>query len=177
MDKNRDLQKNIAVASALGAVVLFSFFTMSFGNGLHIQKDKVNKTVKNTPDNSVHITVDYKNKPKVTKADYKIGTGAVAHAGDTIYMHYVGQFKNGIVFDTSLDSKDKTPVKVRMDTDEMLQGLVMGISGMREGGIRRIVVPYQLAYGNRKIMDESGNVLIPRNTDLVFDIALQKVVK
>ena len=43
---------------------------------------------------------------------------------------------------------------------------------MRVGGRRQILIPPNLAYGMNDLRDNSGNVIIPGNSVLVFDVQL-----
>ena len=49
-------------------------------------------------------------------------------------------------------------------------GSDQGVSGMRVGGQRRLVIPPDLAYGN-----QSPGSIIPPNATLVFDITMNNV--
>ena len=52
----------------------------------------------------------------------------------------------------------------------MIRGWDQGVVGMRVGGQRRLVIPPELAYGDRS----PGNP-IPANATLVFDVTLNSV--
>lgn len=54
----------------------------------------------------------------------------------------------------------------------MIEGWGLGLPGMKVGGIRRVVVPYQLAYG------AAGRPpAIPAKSDLIFSVQMLDVVK
>ncbi len=95
--------------------------------------------------------------------DAKVGTGAKAGAGDTVTIHYTGWLTDadGSVFDSSL----KRGQKAEFPLDNLIKGWQEGIPGMKVGGVRRLRIPPELAYGAR------GRPGIPANSTLVFEIS------
>lgn len=102
--------------------------------------------------------------------DLKIGEGAEATGASTITIHYHGTLKDGKVFDST---RGKEPITFPLQ--RLIQGWQLGIPGMKVGGVRRLTIPWQLAYGEREIPDQGGGVLIPAKSDLVFSIELKGV--
>jgi FKBP-type peptidyl-prolyl cis-trans isomerase len=95
--------------------------------------------------------------------DLKVGTGATATASSTITANYTGAVaSNGTIFQSSLDSGQPFTTALT----QVIQGWTAGIPGMKVGGVRRLVIPAQYAYGAQSV----GG--IPANSDLVFDITL-----
>lgn len=78
--------------------------------------------------------------------DLVTGTGAVAKAGDTVAVRYVGSiYKDGTVFDASW-KRGTMPVSFPLTvgsatTQGVIGGFAYGIAGMRVGGRREIVIP------------------------------------
>ncbi len=97
--------------------------------------------------------------------DIEVGTGETAEAGDTVSVHYTGTLADGTKFDSSLD-RDQ-PFEFTLAAGEVIQGWDQGVVGMKVGGKRRLVIPPELAYGERG----SGD-LIPPNAELTFEIKL-----
>src|SRR5437868_3922780 len=99
--------------------------------------------------------------------DIKVGTGATVTASSTITANYTGALAaNGTIFQSSLDNGGQpftTPLT------QVIQGWTAGIPGMKAGGVRRLLIPAQYAYGPQA---QAG---IPANSDLVFDISLISV--
>jgi peptidylprolyl isomerase len=100
-------------------------------------------------------------------ADLKItdmweGDGAVAKAGDTVSVHYVGvAYSTGEEFDASWDRGD--PLEFRLGVGHVIAGWDQGVQGMRVGGRRQLVIPPDLAYGDRG----AGSAIAPGET-LIF---------
>lgn len=109
-------------------------------------------------------------KGKLETTDVVDGTGATAQTGDTIAVHYTGRLKSGHVFDTSHDRGE--PFIFRLGAGEVIKGWDQGIPGMKEGGKRKLVIPAELAYGER-----SPSRSIPPNSELHFDVELLKILK
>jgi peptidylprolyl isomerase len=102
------------------------------------------------------------------KTDIVTGSGAVAAAGDTVTVNYVGAlYKNGKVFDSSWGRH--TTFTTQLLTTSLIAGWVDGIPGMRVGGRRELIIPPSLGY--KDVTERS----IPPNSTLIFIIDLLAV--
>jgi FKBP-type peptidyl-prolyl cis-trans isomerase len=100
--------------------------------------------------------------------DLKEGTGEPVKASDSVTVDYTGAVAaTGIVFQSSKDSGQ--PVSFALNG--VIAGWTEGVPGMKVGGIRRLVIPAEKAYGANPPQG-SG---IPANAPLVFDIELHKI--
>jgi peptidylprolyl isomerase len=103
----------------------------------------------------------------VTK-DLISGTGQPAAAGRTITVNYVGVlYKTGKQFDSSWQRNQ--PFTTPLTPGGVIPGWVQGLSGMKVGGRRELIIPPSLAYGAK------GNAAIPPNSTLVFVVDLLSV--
>ncbi|KXI26884.1 FKBP-type peptidyl-prolyl cis-trans isomerase [Paraglaciecola hydrolytica] len=98
-----------------------------------------------------------------------IGTGKAAERGALITAHYRGWLEDGTEFDSSF--KNAAPFQTVLSNKRVIQGWILGLQGMCEGGKRKLWVPAELAYGERQI----GN-MIPANSNLIFEIELLEVL-
>jgi len=90
------------------------------------------------------------------------GDGAVAKAGDNVRVHYVGvAYSTGEEFDASWNRGD--PLEFRLGVGQVIAGWDQGVQGMRVGGRRQLVIPPDLAYGDRG----AGRSIAPGET-LIF---------
>jgi peptidylprolyl isomerase len=90
------------------------------------------------------------------------GEGAVAKAGDTVQVHYVGvAYSTGEEFDSSWDRGD--PLEFRLGVGQVIAGWDQGVQGMRVGGRRQLIIPPGMAYGDRG----AGRSIAPGET-LIF---------
>jgi peptidylprolyl isomerase len=90
------------------------------------------------------------------------GDGAVAKAGDTVRVHYVGvAYSTGEEFDASWNRGD--PLEFRLGVGQVITGWDTGVQGMRVGGRRQLVIPPDMAYGERG----AGRAIAPGET-LIF---------
>jgi peptidylprolyl isomerase len=100
--------------------------------------------------------------------DVVVGEGAAAKPGDHVHVHYVGvSFSNGTQFDSSWDRG--APFDFPLGAGRVIKGWDFGVTGMREGGRRTLVIPPELGYGAR------GMGPIAPNETLVFVVDLVKV--
>lgn len=98
------------------------------------------------------------------------GTGNAAVAGDRVSVHYTGWLSTGQGFDTSIGG---SPLPFTLGQRQVIAGFDEGVTGMKVGGKRRLIVPPGLGYGANPVMDRStGTVVIPANSTLVFDVEL-----
>lgn len=96
--------------------------------------------------------------------DIEVGTGEEVKPGATITAHYTGALvRNGIIFQSSHDFGKP----ISFGLDQVIRGWTEGVPGMKVGGMRRLVIPSEMAYGSVRAAKN-----IPPNSDLVFDIEL-----
>ena len=99
--------------------------------------------------------------------DLKVGTGDVVAPGATITAHYTGALmQNGTIFQSSHDFGSPATFGL----DQVIAGWTKGVPGMKVGGIRRLIIPAELAYGG-----QSPAPNIPSHSNLVFDIELVSI--
>ncbi|CAI7899416.1 unnamed protein product [Closterium sp. NIES-53] len=104
--------------------------------------------------------------------DIQVGTGPLAKLGDRVTVHYVVQWK-GITFMTSrqgMGVTGGTPYGFDLGSSSLgmvLKGLDQGVEGMRAGGVRQMIVPPELAYGNRGIQEIPPNATLQMNVELL----------
>jgi FKBP-type peptidyl-prolyl cis-trans isomerase len=101
--------------------------------------------------------------------DLKVGEGRELKAGDTATFHYVGTLKsNGNKFDSSRDRGQ--PFSTQIGVGQVIPGWDQGIPGMKIGGVRKLTIPYDLAYGEEGVGQD-----IPPKSDLVFEVELLEI--
>jgi len=98
----------------------------------------------------------------------KKGTGAKAEAGKTVKVHYTGFLANGKIFDSSIQRDE--PIEFPLGEGRVIKGWDEGIALMNVGDKLRLIIPYELAYG------EAGRPpVIPAKAELIFDVELIEV--
>ena len=116
--------------------------------------------------------VDFPDYPAPTElliTDITEGDGDEATAGSLVSVHYVGvTHSTGEEFDSSYNRG--TPLDFPLGAGRVIQGWDTGVSGMKVGGRRQLVIPPHLGYGDRG----AGGVIKPGET-LIFVVDLVDV--
>ncbi|ATY15814.1 peptidylprolyl isomerase [Amycolatopsis sp. AA4] len=98
--------------------------------------------------------------------DIKVGDGPEAKPGNAVSVHYVGvSHSTGGQFDASYDRG--APLEFQLGAGQVIPGWDQGVTGMKVGGRRQLVIPPHLAYGERG----AGGVIAPNET-LIFVVDL-----
>lgn len=96
----------------------------------------------------------------------KSGSGPPAAFGDEMGVEYTVWLPNGSKLDSSQDHNPPQPYSIVLGSSSLIDGWVEGVTGMRLGEQRRLVLPYDLAYG------AEGRPGVPPYTPLVFVLEL-----
>ncbi|MBU6428490.1 MAG: FKBP-type peptidyl-prolyl cis-trans isomerase [Cyanobacteria bacterium REEB65] len=98
--------------------------------------------------------------------DLKIGKGASPKSGQQVTVQYTGWLMNGTKFDSSRDRHQ--PFTFTIGEGQVIKGWDEGVSGMKVGGRRILVIPPTLGYGSTG----TPGGPIPPNATLKFDVEL-----
>jgi peptidylprolyl isomerase len=106
--------------------------------------------------------------------DDKVGTGAKVGNLDWVQVHYTGWLydvaandKKGKKFDTSIGVK---PFKFRAGGGRVIVGWAQGVIGLQEGGQRTLIIPANMAYG-----EKGAGEVIPPDAKLIFEVELIRI--
>ncbi len=143
----------IAIALAVAIALVFLFFGPTIFNLFSVESTPMTETP--ADQNAVSIS------------DSVEGSGVEAKTGDTVSVNYVGMLEDGTVFDASANHGG--PYSFVLGAGTVIAGWDQGIVGMKEGGMRTLIIPPALGYGS------SGYGPIPANATIIFQVELVKV--
>lgn len=128
------------------------------------KKEEVLKIAKYLKDNKVDVTPTSTGLFYIEKVK---GTGPQPVPGDRVSVHYTGTLLDGKKFDSSLDRN--VPFAFNLGKGQVIKGWDEGIAMMRQGGKATLIIPSNIAYGDRNMGE------IPPYATLVFDVELLEV--
>ncbi|WP_412069222.1 FKBP-type peptidyl-prolyl cis-trans isomerase [Rubrivirga sp. IMCC43871] len=88
----------------------------------------------------------------------------IATATSTVVVDYEGRLEDGTVFDGGEG--------VEFPLDRVVPGFQEGITGMRVGESKTIVMPPEMGYGAQGVPG-----VIPPNATLTFDVTLREILR
>jgi len=68
-------------------------------------------------------------------------------SGDRVKVHYTARLEDGTVFDTS---EGREPMEITLGEGQIISGLENGIVGMQPGEEKKITVPPEQGYGDKR---------------------------
>lgn len=92
-------------------------------------------------------------------------TGDKPQVGGSVSVNYIGCFTDGTIFDCSADRGK--PIVFQIGKKQVIPGWEEGIALMHTGEKYRLIIPYQLAYG-----EQGYQGIIPPKANLIFDVEL-----
>jgi FKBP-type peptidyl-prolyl cis-trans isomerase len=160
LNKNEKVAVFVAVVVALGFLFLsYNLFTGDSGD------DLLSNLLNTTVDTEVEDGQDADMKIEgLVMQDLQVGEGDEAVNGALITVHYIGTLDNGTVFDSSVERGE--PFQFVLGAGQVIQGWEKGFVGMKIGGVRKLVIAPQLAYGDTQVGP------IPANSILTFQVEL-----
>jgi FKBP-type peptidyl-prolyl cis-trans isomerase len=161
----------VAVMALSLAVIRFNSDTFALSGAKETQVASVVATTEDETDalretltESVSLDGDLK---KLVIDDVRIGSGPEVKNGDSVVVHYKGTLRDGTKFDDSYIRGE--PFVFTVGEGMVIAGWDEGLIGMKQGGERILVVPPEMAYGNRQVGP------IPPNAPLIFMIELLSI--
>src|SRR5579862_1552033 len=92
------------------------------------------------------------------------GSGSTPNLCSHITVSYKGQLTDGTIFDQETGQI--------FTLGDLIEGWKKGLPLLKSGGEIKLYIPPSLGYGSAGLRDDSGNIVVPPNSILIFDIDL-----
>lgn len=123
------------------------------------------------PGEMAPLNLVYSGNPSaLVKTDISVGTGSEAVAGKTAKVSYQGWLYNDKASDFKGSQFDAGTFEFVLGSGTVIQGFDQGVTGMKVGGKRTILIPSSLGYGSN-----GSPPAIPPNAGLVFEVELLQI--
>lgn len=97
-----------------------------------------------------------------------LGTGAAVEWCRTMTMHYQAYLTDGTKFDDTQTAG--LPLPFTPGVGNLIDGIEQGVINMRLNGKRRLIIPPELGFGAQGRRDPQGNVIVPPNATVIYDV-------
>jgi len=101
------------------------------------------------------------------------GLGAGVEWCQTVSIHYDGYLLDGTLIESSRPALGS--ITFRPGTRGLIDGIEQGVIGVRLGGTRRLIIPPGLAFGAQARLNAAGQVIVPPNSTVVYDIEVVEI--
>jgi FKBP-type peptidyl-prolyl cis-trans isomerase len=102
------------------------------------------------------------------------GAGVAVDWCRSLAIHYDAFLLDGTKFDSS---REEDPVVFTPGFGGLIDGIEQGVVGMRARGTRRLIISPVLGFGSEPRRDASGQIVIPGNSTVVYDIEVVEVAQ
>jgi FKBP-type peptidyl-prolyl cis-trans isomerase len=106
--------------------------------------------------------------------DISVGLGAKSDWCHNVAVQYKAFLTDGTQFD---ESPSGTPLVFAPGLGALIEGFEQGVIGMQAGGARRLIIPPSIGFGAEDRRDGGGQVIVPGNSTVIYDIGMLQVAQ